>query len=97
MPKFKMPEGVEVPEGLMAGDRFQVVATVVMGDGGKAELVEVDGMPIPGYEGKGGKKKKGEMMEEEEYEGDGEESAVVAETGPRGGGFIEQVMARKMG
>ena len=44
MPKFKMPEGVEVPEGLMAGDRFQVVATVVMGDGGKAELVEVDGM-----------------------------------------------------
>lgn len=96
MPKFKMPEGVEVPEGLMAGDSFQVVATVVMGDGGKAELVEVDGMPIAGYEKKA-KGKKGVEKEEEEYEGDGEESAVVAERGPRGGGFIEEVMARKRG
>lgn len=91
MPKFKMPEGVEVPEGLMAGDRFQVVATVVMGDGGKAELVEVDGMPIPGYEGKGREKKK-----EDEYE-DEEEVEVAAEEGPKGRGFIEEVMARKMG
>lgn len=89
MPKFKMPEGVEVPEGLMAGDRFQVVATVVMGDGGKAELVEVDGMPIPGYEGKGREKK------EDEYED--EEVEVAAEEGPKGRGFIEEVMARKMG
>lgn len=91
MPKFKMPEGVEVPEGLMAGDRFQVVATVVMGDGGKAELVEVDGMPIPGYEGKGREKK------EDEYEDGEEEVEVAAEEGPKGRGFIEEVMARKMG
>ena len=94
MPKFKMPEGVEVPEGLMAGDRFQVVATVVMGDGGKAELVEVDGMPIPGYEGKGREKKKEDEYEDEEG---GEEVEVAAEQGPRGRGFIEEVMARKMG
>jgi hypothetical protein len=50
MPKFMLPEGVEVPEGLKAGDRFQVVSTLVYGDGGKAELVEVDGVPIAGYE-----------------------------------------------
>lgn len=93
MPKFKMPEGVEVPEGLMAGDRFQVVATVVMGDGGKAELVEVDGMPIPGYEGKGREKKEDEYEDEE----GGEEVEVSAEEGPKGRGFIEEVMARKMG
>ena len=89
MPKFKMPEGVEVPEGLMSGDQFQVVATVVLGDGGKAELIEVDGMPIAGYEGKGRKEKS------DEYE-DGEEVEVAAESAPKGRGFIEEVMARKM-
>ena len=92
MPKFKMPEGVEVPEGLMSGDQFQVVATVVLGDGGKAELIEVDGMPIAGYEGKA----KGKREKPDEYE-DGEEEEVVAEAAPRKGGFIEEVMARKMG
>ena len=92
MPKFKMPEGVEVPEGLMSGDQFQVVATVVLGDGGKAELIEVDGMPIAGYEGKGRKEKSDEY---EDGEG-GEEVEVAAESAPKGRGFIEEVMARKM-
>lgn len=89
MPKFMLPDGVEIPEGLKGGDRFQVVATLVLGDGGKAELVEVDGAPIAGYEGKG----------EKEHEGDDDEmeGEAVAESGPRGRGFIEEVMARKMG
>jgi hypothetical protein len=91
MPKFMLPEGVEIPEGVKMGDRFQVVSTLVMKDGGKVEMVEVDGVPIAGYE-KEGKEEKGE-----EYEGDGEESAVVEERGPGGRGFIEEVMAQRMG
>jgi hypothetical protein len=80
MPKFMLPEGVEVPEGLAKGDSFQVVATLVLGDGGNAELIEVDGTPLKGYESKGGEKKKGGMEVEEEE--------------PRLGGFVEEVMAR---
>jgi len=86
MPKFMLPEGVEVPEGLKAGDRFQVVSTLVYGDGGKAELVEVDGVPIAGYE------KESEDSDEGEMEGE-----AVAVEGPKGRGFIEEVMAQRMG
>lgn len=91
MPKFMLPDGVEIPEGLKGGDRFQVVATLVLGDGGKAELVEVDGAPIAGYEGNGKKDEADkEGPEHESMEAEGEMKA-----GPKG--FIEEVMARKMG
>lgn len=92
MPKFMLPDGVEIPEGLKGGDRFQVVATLVLGDGGKAELVEVDGAPIAGYEGKG--KKDEEGVAHEASEGQGEDGTAPK---PEKRGFIEAVMARRGG
>lgn len=91
MPKFMLPEGVEIPEGVKMGDRFQVVSTLVMKDGGKVEMVEVDGVPIAGYE-----KEKEKEESEDSDEGEMEGEAVAVE-GPKGRGFIEEVMAQRMG
>jgi hypothetical protein len=91
MPVFTIPKGVEIPENLKEGEAFQTMATIVLGKGGKAEVIEIDGMAIPGYE----KKSKGKKMAEggeEEYE-EGEE--VESEGG--GGGFIAEVMQRGRG
>lgn len=57
MPKFSLPKEVQVPEGIESGDKFQVMATLVLGENGSVELVEVDGNEIEGYEQ--GKTKKG--------------------------------------
>jgi hypothetical protein len=92
MPVFTIPEGVEIPENLKEGEAFQTMATIVLGKGGKAEVIEIDGMAIPGYE----KKSKGKKMAErgeEEYE-EGEE---MEESTPSGGGFIAEVMQRGRG
>ena len=92
MPVFTIPEGVEIPENLKEGEAFQTMATVVLGKGGKAEVIEIDGMAIPGYE----KKSKGKKMAEQggEYEEEGEE---MEEEGGGGGGFIAEVMRRGAG
>jgi hypothetical protein len=90
MPVFTIPEGVEIPENLKEGEAFQTMATIVLGKGGKAEVIEIDGMVIPGYE----KKSKGKKMAErgeEEYE-----EEEVAEGGG-GEGFIAEVMRRGSG
>jgi hypothetical protein len=87
MPKFTLPEGVEIPENLKEGEAFQTMATIVLGAGGKAEVIEIDGMAIPGYENKSKGKKLAERGEGEEYE---EEEEVA----PGGGGFIAEVMGR---
>jgi hypothetical protein len=92
MPVFTIPKGVEIPENLAEGEAFQTMATIVLGKGGKAEVIEIDGMAIPGYE----KKSKGKKMAEggeEEYE-EGEE---MEESTPGGGGFIAEVMQRGAG
>jgi hypothetical protein len=91
MPVFTIPEGVEIPENLKEGEAFQTMATIVLGKGGKAEVIEIDGMVIPGYESKSKGKKMAERGEEEEYEGEEE----VAEGG--GEGFIAEVMRRGSG
>jgi len=83
MPNFILPEGVEVPENLKEGEKFQTMATIVLKKNGKAMLVEVDGQPIAGYEGKKGK----EVVEEEVVEG--------AASGKEG--FIAEVMQRGRG
>ena len=85
MPNFILPEGVEVPENLKEGEKFQTMATIVLKKNGKAMLVEVDGQPIAGYEGKKGKE---EEIEEE-----------VVEEGAASGkeGFIAEVMQRGRG
>jgi len=85
MPSFTIPEGVEIPENLKEGEAFQTMATIVLGKGGKAEVIEIDGMVIPGYE----KKSKGKKMAER---GEGEEVA-----GGGGEGFIAEVMRRGSG
>lgn len=86
MPRFTLPEGVEIPENLKEGEAFQTMATIVLGAGGKAEVVEIDGVAISGYE----KKSKGKKMAE--YEEEGEEGE-----GEGGGGFVAEVMRRGSG
>jgi hypothetical protein len=87
MPKFMLPEGVEVPENLKEGEAFQTMATIILGKGGKAELIEVDGVAIPGYEKKSKGKKLAEGYEEEgEMEEGGEREGFVAEVMRRGAG-----------
>jgi len=91
MPVFTIPKGVEIPENLKEGEAFQTMATIVLGKDGKAEVIEIDGMAIPGYE----KKSKGKKMAEsgdEDSEDEGEGKAA-----PGGGGFIAEVMQRGAG
>lgn len=87
MPSFTLPKGVEIPENLQEGEAFQTMATILLGKGGKVELIEIDGMVIPGYE----KKSKGKKMANR---GEGEEGEEMVEEGGngRGGGFIAEVM-----
>lgn len=90
MPSFTLPKGVEIPENLQEGEAFQTMATILLGKGGKVELIEIDGMVIPGYE----KKSKGKKMANR-GEMEGEEDEMVEEGGNgRGGGFIAEVMQR---
>jgi len=89
MPSFTIPKGVEIPENLAEGEAFQTMATIVLGKNGKAEVIEIDGVAIPGYEKKSKGKKLAERGEEEEMEEEGET--------PGGGGFIAEVMQRGAG
>lgn len=89
MPSFTIPKGVEIPENLAEGEAFQTMATIVLGKNGKAEVIEIDGVAIPGYEKKSKGKKLAERREEEEMEEEGE--------APGGGGFIAEVMQRGAG
>ncbi len=86
MPSFTLPKGVEIPENLKEGEAFQTMATILLGKGGKVELIEIDGMVIPGYE-RG--KSKGKKM----ADSGGEEMEMEMEEGGGGGqGFIAEVM-----
>jgi len=87
MPVFTIPKGVEIPENLKEGEAFQTMATIVLGKNGKAEVIEIDGMAIPGYE----KKSKGKKMAEGGEEGENEAEV----SGPPG--FIAEVMQRGRG
>jgi len=91
MPSFTIPKGVEIPENLAEGEAFQTMATIVLGKNGKAEVIEIDGMAIAGYEKKSKGKKLAERREEEEMEMEEEGEA------PGGGGFIAEVMQRGAG
>lgn len=92
MPVFTIPKGVEIPENLKEGEAFQTMATIVLGKGGKAEVIEIDGVAIPGYE----KKSKGKKMAEQGGEYEEEEGEEMVEEGG-GGGFIAEVMRRGAG
>ena len=90
MPSFTIPKGVEIPENLAEGEAFQTMATILLGKNGKAEVIEIDGMAIAGYE----KKSKGKKLAER---GEEEEIAVEEGAAPGGGGFIAEVMQRGRG
>ena len=90
MPVFTLPQGIEIPENLKEGEAFQTMATIVLGKGGKAEVIEIDGVAIPGYE----KTSKGKKMAADHEEEEGEE---MEEEGGGGEGFIAQVMRRGAG
>lgn len=90
MPRFTLPEGVEIPENLKEGEAFQTMATIVLGKGGKAEVIEIDGVAIAGYEGKKPKYREGEEEE-------GEEEDEMEAEGGEGGGFVAEVMRRGAG
>jgi hypothetical protein len=47
---FKLPAGVEIPDGKEEGDTFQAMATFKLMDKGEVELTEVDNEPIDGKE-----------------------------------------------
>lgn len=89
MPSFTLPKGVEIPENLQEGEAFQTMATILLGKGGKVELIEIDGMVIPGYE----KKSKGKKMANRGEMEEGDEMVEEGGNG-RGGGFIAEVMQR---
>ena len=94
MPVFTLPKGVEIPENLKEGEAFQTMATIVLGKGGKAEVIEIDGMAIPGYE----KQSKGKKMAEQKGgggEGEMESENEAEVSGPPG--FIAEVMRRGAG
>jgi hypothetical protein len=86
MPSFTLPKGVEIPENLKEGEAFQTMATILLGKGGKVELIEIDGMVIPGYE----KKSKGKKMADSG--GEEIEEGMMEEGGGGGQGFIAEVM-----
>lgn len=91
MPKFMLPEGVEIPENLAEGEAFQTMATIVLGKGGKAELIEVDGVAIPGYEKAAKEKKMKADYAEDQAEGGEEKGSMSKE------GFVAEVMRRGQG
>ena len=86
MPAMMLPDGVEIPDGTMPGDEFELLARVKLMDGGKAELVALDGKTIPGYESNG---------EDEEEGGEEEMEAKPATSGAaKGRGrFMEAALA----
>lgn len=88
MPEMMLPEGVEIPDGTMPGDEFELLARVKLMDGGKAELVALDGKTIAGYESNG------EEEEDEEENGEGMEAKPAPGGATKGRGrFMEAALA----
>ena len=83
MPSIMLPEGIEIPDGSVPGDTVEFLAQVKLGEGGKAKIVALDGITIPGYE-------------EEEAESKGEEEEAEEEMmpaqSPARRGFVQAAM-----
>lgn len=86
MPEMMLPEGIEIPDGTMPGDTVEFLASVKLKEGGKAEIVALDGMTIPGYE---------EEDEDEMEAEEPEEDEMAAQPPPRRG-FVETAMGGGM-
>jgi len=90
MPVFTLPKGVEVPENLAEGEKFQTMATLVLRKNGKAELCEVDGQTLAGYEDKESESESEGKMKQHGMEEKGEMTHGKE-------GFISEVMRRGAG
>lgn len=49
MISFKLPAGVQIPDGKQMGDTFQAMTTFKLGTDGMVQLCEVDDEPVAGY------------------------------------------------
>jgi len=86
MPSIMLPEGIEIPDGSVPGDTVEFLAQVKLGEGGKAEIVDLDGITIPGYE-----EEEEEGEAENEGEDEGEEEMMPAQA-PARPGFVQAAM-----
>lgn len=48
--EFDLPEGFQVPDNTEPGESFDAVATISVGEDGKAQLLALDGLPVEGGE-----------------------------------------------
>lgn len=48
--EFDLPDGFQVPDDTEPGESFDAVATLSVGDDGKAKLLALDGLPVEGGE-----------------------------------------------
>lgn len=85
--EFMAPEGMEMPEGLAAGDTFEAMATVKLGEDGELYLTALDGMPLAGMEEEEEEDEENEMAEE----GSGE---MMVEGNMSEGGFLDAIERR---
>lgn len=85
-----LPDGIEIPDGSVPGDTVEFLASVKLGEEGKAKIVALDGKTIPGYE-------EGEEKEDESGEMENEgESEKPSQPAPRRG-FVDTVMGAMRG
>ena len=48
--EFDLPQGFQVPDNTEPGESFDAVATLSVGEDGKAQLLALDGLPVEGGE-----------------------------------------------
>lgn len=48
--EFDLPAGFQVPDDVEPGESFDAVATLSVGEDGKAQLLALDGLPVEGGE-----------------------------------------------
>lgn len=48
--EFELPPGFQVPDQTEPGQSFDAVATISVGEDGKAQLLALDGLPVEGGE-----------------------------------------------
>ena len=48
--EFDLPDGFQIPDDTEPGESFDAVATLSVGEDGKAQLLALDGLPVEGGE-----------------------------------------------
>jgi len=57
--EFDLPPGFQVPDNTEPGESFDAVATISVGEDGKAQLLALDGLPVQGGEEEMGERRAG--------------------------------------